>query len=73
MLHAACSFCLHNFAATVTITPSPGSEVLLVPHPIFDGAHFASLEALNSHSEQQVSLACFIIFFLHRNLIESWG
>jgi hypothetical protein len=31
-----------------------GPEVLLVPHPVFDGAHFSSLEALSSHSEHQV-------------------
>lgn len=50
------SFCLHNFAATVTIAPSSGSDVLLVPHPVFDGFHFSSLEFLNTHSTEQVLL-----------------
>lgn len=46
------SFCVHNFAATVSISPTEGGEVLLVPHPVFDGAHFFSLEALSKHSEE---------------------
>lgn len=40
----------------MTIIPSRGDEILLVPHPVFDGFLFSSLEVLSSHSDEKVSV-----------------
>ena len=55
---------MHNFAATVSISPTEGGEVLLVPHAVFDGAHFFSLEALSKHSEELVAFFIFLPLLL---------
>lgn len=37
---------ISNFAATVTIEPVEGHEVILTPHPIHDPLNFESLQGL---------------------------